>query len=97
MTINGTLEELVLRARGINPESKRAYVSLFNSNPTRERGTKVIEDLLINFKYYGGKPTKDAIELATRQGHREVIEYILAMSARVSDDTLAQIEKFINR
>ena len=91
------LEDLVYRLKGINPEAKRAYTALFNSSKTRESGTKIIEDLLINFKYYGGKPTKDPIELATRQGHREVLEYIMTMAARISDDTLAQIETFINR
>ena len=84
------------KLRGINPDAKKAYMALFNSKESRKTGTKVIEDLMIRFKFYGAKPTTDAIQLAKNAAYREVIEYILTMSARISDDVLGQIENFIN-
>jgi hypothetical protein len=85
------------KLKGINPDAKKAYVSLFNSINTRDRGSKVIEDLITRFGYYGPKPTNDPILLAKQAGHREVIDYILTMAARVSKDTLSEIEKLINK
>lgn len=84
------------KLRGINPDAKKAYMALFNSKESRKTGTKVIEDLMMRFKFYGAKPTTDAIQLAKNAAYREVIEYILTMSARISDDVLGQIENFIN-
>lgn len=85
------------KLKGINPEAKKAYISLFNSTSTRQRGTKVLEDLKIRFRFYGAKPTTDPVMLAKQAAYREVIEYILTMAARVSDDTLSEIEEFINK
>lgn len=90
-------EDYMLKLKGINPEAKRAYVSLFNTSNTRQRGTKVLEDLKIRFRFYGAKPTTDPILLAKQAAYREVIEYILTMAARVSEDTLSEIENFINK
>jgi hypothetical protein len=50
----------------------------------------------MQFRFYGAKPTIDPIELAKQSARREVLEYILAMSARLSNDTLSEIEEFIN-
>lgn len=85
------------KLKGIDPSVKRAYVSLFNSNQTRDRGNKVVNDLMMRFRFYGAKPTTDPIALARQAAHREVIEYILTMAARVSEDTLSEIETFINK
>lgn len=85
------------KLRGINPDAKKAFMSLFNSTNTKDRGTKVIEDLIMHFRFYGPKPTTDPIMLAKQAAYREVIEYILTMAARVSSDTLSEIEKMINK
>lgn len=85
------------KLKGINPDAKKAYVSLFNSSSTRARGTKVIDDLKVRFRFYGAKPTTDPVLLAKQAAYREVIEYILTMAARVSEDTLSEIEAFINK
>lgn len=89
--------DFLYKVKGIDPQAKKAFVSLFNSTNTRERGTKVINDLMMRFRYYGTKPTTDPIMLARQAGNREVIEYILTMAARVSEDTLSEIEAFINK
>lgn len=91
------MSDFIYKVRGINPDAKRAYVALFNTSTNKERAQKVIEDLIIHFRYYGAKPTTDPILLAKQVAHREVIEYILTMAARVSDDTLSEIETFINK
>jgi hypothetical protein len=88
--------DLAYRLRGINPTVKRKYVALFNSNENKERAQQVLDDLMIRFKFYGAKPTNDPIQLAKNAAYREVIEYILTMASRISDDSLEQIEKFIN-
>ena len=92
-----TLEEMTFRLRGINPQVKKKYQALFNSTENKERAQVVLDDLMMRFKFYGAKPTTDALQLAKDAAYREVIEYILTMSARISDDTLTEIEKFINR
>lgn len=92
-----TLEEMTYRLRGINPQVKKKYQVLFNSTENKERAQVVLDDLMMRFKFYGAKPTTDALQLAKDAAYREVIEYILTMSARISDDTLTEIEKFINR
>lgn len=91
-----TIQDLIYKARGINPKVKKTYVALFNGKENKDRGGKVIEDLMIRFKFYGATPTNDPIQLAKNAAYREVIEYILTMSARISDDTLEQVEHFIN-
>ena len=88
--------DLIYKLRGIDPELKKKYLVLFNNKENKERGKAVIEDLMMRFKFYGAAPTNDPIQLAKNAAYREVIEYILTMSARISDDTLEQIEKFIN-
>lgn len=92
-----SVADFIYKIRGIDPDAKKAYMSLFNSKNTKERGTKVIEDLIMRFKFYGAKPTTDPVLLAKQAAYREVIEYILTMAARVSDDTLSQIEVMINK
>lgn len=91
------MDELVYRARGIDPAVKKAYVALFNVKEHKDISKKVIDDLIIRFKYYGAKPTNDPVQLAKNAAYREVIEYILTMSSRLTDDTLADIQEFINR
>lgn len=91
------MQDFIYKVRGINPDAKKAYISLFNSSSTRTRGSKVLEDLMIKFHFYGAKPTTDTVLLAKQAAYREVIEYILTMAARVSDDTLSEIETFINK
>lgn len=91
-----TLEDVVYQLRGINPSTKKAYVALFNGKENVSRAGKVLTDLMVKFKYYGARPTTDPIQLAKNAAYREVIEYILTMSARISDDTLRDIEHFIN-
>lgn len=88
--------DLIYRLRGIDPELKKTYIYMFNDKENRARGSKILDDLMIRFKFYGAKPTTDPIQLAKNAAYREVIEYILTMSARVSDDTLGSIERFIN-
>lgn len=90
------LHDLVYKMRGIDPDIKKTYVAHFNGKDTRHKGTKIIEDLMLRFRFYGAKPTTDPIQLAKNAAYREVIEYILTMSARISDDTLGAVEKFIN-
>jgi len=91
------IQDLIYKARGIDSRIKKAYTSLFNSKENKERSNKVIEDLILRFKFYGAAPTNDPIQLAKNAAYREVIEYILTMSARISEDTLGEIEKFINK
>lgn len=88
--------DLIYQMRGIDPSVKRAYLALFNNGENKERAQKVLQDLIIKFKYYGAKPTTDPIQLAKNAAYREVIEYILSMAARISEDTLEDIERFIN-
>ena len=90
------MNELIYKLRGIDPKIKQKYVILFNSKENKDRSKAVLEDLMMRFKFYGAAPTTDPIQLAKNAAYREVIEYILTMSARISDDTLEQIEKFIN-
>ena len=89
-------QDFIYASKGINPSAKRAYLALFNSSKTRTQADRVIEDLMMRFRFYGAKPTTDPIQLAKNAAYREVIEYILTMAARVSGDTLSEIEKFIN-
>lgn len=91
------LQDWVYKIRGINPLAKKAFVHLFNSSGNKDRADKVINDLILRFHFYGAKPTTDPILLAKQAAYREVIEYILTMAARVSDDTLSEIERVINR
>lgn len=91
------LEEFAYRKKGIDPTVKKKYQALFNSKENKERSIAVLDDLMMRFKFYGAKPTTDPIQLAKDAAYREVIEYILTMSARISDDTLTAIESFINR
>jgi len=88
-------EEMFYKAKGIDPKAKSAYVALFNSKS--EVATKVLDDLVMRFKFYGAPPSRDPYEVVARQAQREVLEYILTMSCRISDDTLEEIQKFINR
>lgn len=90
-------EDYVYKLRGVDPDAKRAYVALFNSTSNRNTGRKVLNDLMIRFRFYGSKPTNDPILLAKQAAYREIIEYILTMAARVSEDTLSEIETFINK
>lgn len=90
-------QDFIYTARGINPEAKKAYTALFNSSKNRNQAERVLDDLMIRFKFYGAKPTTDPIQLAKNTAYREVIEYILTMAARVSGDTLSEIERFINK
>ena len=90
------MNELIYKLRGIDSKIKQKYVILFNSKENKDRSKAVLEDLMMRFKFYGAAPTTDPIQLAKNAAYREVIEYILTMSARISDDTLEQIEKFIN-
>lgn len=89
-------EDICYKMKGINPDAKRAYMALFNNASNRSKAKKVLDDLMIRFRFYGAKPATDPIILAKQAAYREVIEYILTMSARISDDTLSQIESFIN-
>ena len=84
------------KLKGIDPEAKRAFTHLFNSTSNRNTAQQVLNDLMMRFRFYGSKPTNDPILLAKQAAYREVIEYILTMSARVSNDTLSEIEMFIN-
>lgn len=91
------MQDWIYKMRGIDPAAKKAYTNLFNTSSNKDRADKVINDLILKFHFYGAKPTTDPILLAKQAGHREVIEYILTMAARVSSDTLSEIEKVINR
>ena len=91
------LEDLIYKARGIDPAVKKAYIALFNTKEHKALSKKVIDDLILKFKYYGAKPTNDPIQLAKNAAYREVIEYILTMAARITDDTLGDIQEFINK
>lgn len=93
------LENLLYKLKGIDRDVKRAYQSIFNSPDTSRKkiAKKVIDDLIMRFKYYGAPITTDPIQLAKQAAYREVIEYILTMSAKISEDTLTEIEKFINK
>ena len=90
-------QDFMYKLKGINPTAKKAFVALFNSSKNREQGKKVLDDLMIRFHFYGAKPTTDTVALAKQAAYREVIEYILTMAARISDDTLSEIEEFINK
>lgn len=93
------LETLLYKLKGIDRKIKKAYQALFNSSDASRRkvASKILDDLIIRFKYYGAPITTDPIQLAKQAAYREVIEYILTMSARISEDTLSDIEKFINK
>lgn len=91
-----SFEDFLFKAKGIDPKAKKAYLALFNSKENKNRAVTVINDLMMRFRFYGAKPTTDPIMLAKQAAYREVIEYILTMSARISNDTLSQIESFIN-
>lgn len=91
------LQDFIYKTKGINPEAKRAYVALLNNPKTIKQSSRIIEDLMLRFRFYGAKPTTDPILLAKQAAYREVIEYILTMAARVSNDTLLEIEQFINK
>lgn len=93
------IEQLLYKLKGIDRSVKKSYQALFNSSePDRKKiAAKVIDDLIIRFKYYGAPITTDPIQLAKQAAHREVIEYILTMSARISEDTLMAVEQFINK
>lgn len=88
--------DYLYKIKGIDPEAKRAYQALFNSTHNRSTSARVLNDLVTRFRFYGAKPTTDPIMLAKQAAYREVIEYILTMSARVSNETLSEIESFIN-
>ena len=68
------MQDFIYKVRGINPDAKKAFVSLFNSSSTRTRGSKVLEDLMIRFHFYGAKPTTDTILLAKQAAYREVLQ-----------------------
>lgn len=93
------LEQFFYRIKGINRDVKRAYQAVFNNPETTKRkiSDKILDDLIIKFKYYGAPQTSDPIMLAKQAAYREVIEYILTMSAKISEDTLTSIEQFINK
>lgn len=93
------LEQFFYRIKGINRDVKRAYQAVFNSPEVTKRkvSDKILDDLIIKFKYYGAPQTNDPIMLAKQAAYREVIEYILTMSAKISEDTLTSIEQFINK
>lgn len=93
----GSLEDFLFKTKGGNPTARNAYKRVFNSrNSDNSDGRIILNDLIMQFKFYGAKPTLEPIELAKQAARREVIEYILAMSARLSNDTLSEIEQFIN-
>lgn len=93
------LEQFFYRIKGINRDVKRAYQAVFNSPEATKRkvSDKILDDLIIKFKYYGAPQTNNPIMLAKQAAYREVIEYILTMSAKISEDTLTSIEQFINK
>ena len=97
--MNIDLEQFFYKLKGINRDVKRAYQAIFNSpEPSKRKvSNKVLDDLIIRFKYYGAPQTNDPILLAKQAAYREVIEYILTMSAKISEDTLTSIEQFINK
>lgn len=90
-------EDYIYKLRGVDPDAKRAYVALFNSVGNKHLARTILNDLMIKFRFYGAKPTNDPIMLAKQAAYREIIEYILTMAARVSEDTLSEIETFINK
>lgn len=87
-------EQFLYQIKGANASVRGAYKRTFNSK--NADGKSILNDLIMQFRFYGAKPTIDPIELAKQSARREVIEYILAMSARLSNDTLLEIEEFIN-
>ena len=91
------VENVLYKLKGINKDTKKAYQALFNSTDKKETAKKVIDDLIMKFRYYGAPQTDNVVMLAKQAAYREVIEYILTMSSRISDDTLLDIEKFINK
>ena len=97
--MNIDLEQFFYKIKGINRDVKRAYQAVFNSPESSKRkvSNKVLDDLIIRFKYYGAPQTNDPILLAKQAAYREVIEYILTLSAKISEDTLTSIEQFINK
>ena len=46
------LDDLIYKARGIDPATKKAYMALFNTKDHKELSKKVIDDLILKFKYY---------------------------------------------
>ena len=90
-------EQYWYKLHGASNKVRGAYKRIFNkSDDDSEDGRTVLQDLIMRFNFYGAKPTNDPVELGKQAARREVIEYILAMSARLSEDTLNQIEEFIN-
>lgn len=94
---NTIVENVIYKLRGINRDAKRAYQALFNNPDKKDISKKVLDDLIIRFKYYGAPQTDNVVLLAKQAAYREVIEYILTMSAKISEDTLTDIEQFINK
>ncbi len=85
----------ILNKIGINPSLKKSYAALFSKK--NETAQKVLDDLCTRFNYYGSPWSKDQRETDRNIGRREVVEYILKMSCRLSDETLQELEKFLNR
>ena len=94
---SNVVENLLYKMKGINRDTKKAYQALFNNKERKDISKKVIDDLIMRFRYYGAPQTTDIVKLAKQAAYREVIEYILTMSARISEDTLLDIEQFINK
>ena len=92
-----SFEEYLYNIFGASSGVRKAYRRVFNNtNKESTDGKAILNDLMMKFRFYGAKQTNDPIELAKQSARREVIEYILAMSVRLSDDTLSQVEQFIN-
>lgn len=82
------------RKFGLNPRAKKSYQSLFNRKNASAQ--VVLDDLLIRFGYYGSQFDSNPTVMARKAAHKEVIDYILMMSARLGGNTIEEIEKFIN-
>lgn len=90
-------EQYWYKLLGADSKVRSAYKRVFNkSQGGSEDGRAILQDLIMRFNFYGAKPTNDPVELGKQAARREIIEYILAMSAKLSEDTLNQIEEFIN-
>jgi hypothetical protein len=90
-------EQYWYKLHGASSKVRSAYKRVFNkSHGGSEDGRTILQDLVMRFNFYGAKPTNDPVELGKQAARREIIEYILAMSAKLSEDTLNQIEEFIN-
>lgn len=91
-------EDFLYGLYGANSKIRGAYKRVFNKkHGGSEDGSVILNDLITRFRFYGAKPTNDPVELGKQAARREMIEYILAMSVRMSDDTLNEIEQFINK